>query len=150
MSLQDTPPVKREERGKRNGQVEGCWQGGTASLADAGVQRAVPVELGIAVSAKPLCLGLRGCGSAPSARLGHRGALRVLWCSSESLLQGLGVRDAGRVSEALRVSFTCFRRAGRGALTTRLPPPNRPPLPRRASGLRVHDGGPLQRGSWAR
>ncbi|KAJ1121989.1 hypothetical protein NDU88_000495 [Pleurodeles waltl] len=58
---------QREEGGKRNGQVEGCWQGGTASPAEAGAHRAGPVELVIVVSANPLRLGFRGRGSARSA-----------------------------------------------------------------------------------
>ncbi|KAJ1172957.1 hypothetical protein NDU88_004799 [Pleurodeles waltl] len=151
MSLQGTPPVKREEGGKCDGQVEGWWQGGTASPAGAGAQRSIPVELDIAVSVKPLRLGLRGCCSAPSAGpLSPRHAVGPLVLRSESLLRGLGVRDAGRVTEALRVSFPCLRGAGCEAVATRLRLPSRPPLPRHAAGRRVHDGGPFHRGSGAR
>ncbi|KAJ1202482.1 hypothetical protein NDU88_006282 [Pleurodeles waltl] len=131
-------------------QVEGLWQGGTASLAGAGAQRSVPVELDGAVSVKPIRLGLRGCDSAPSAGPpSPRCGAGPLVPRSESLLQGAGVGGAGRVSEALSVGFLCLRRVDRGAVGGRLLPPIRPPLPRHAAGRQVHDGGPLYRRSGA-
>ncbi|KAJ1198963.1 hypothetical protein NDU88_002801 [Pleurodeles waltl] len=126
-------------------------EGGTASLAGAGAQRAVPVELDGAVSVKPICLGLRGCDSDPSTGPpSPRRAAGSLVPRSESLLRGPKVRGIGRVSEALRAVFPCFRRVGHGAVGTRICPPIRPPPPRHAAGLRIRDGGPLCRGSGAR
>ncbi|KAJ1151690.1 hypothetical protein NDU88_004470 [Pleurodeles waltl] len=59
--------LRGRREGKRDGPVEGCWQGGTVSPASAGEQGAVPVKLIAAPSARPLRLGFRGRGSATPA-----------------------------------------------------------------------------------
>ncbi|KAJ1203651.1 hypothetical protein NDU88_007435 [Pleurodeles waltl] len=88
------------------------------------------------------------CASAPSAGpLWLRCTVGPQVLRSESFHGGLNAR---RVSEALRVGFLCFRRAGRGTGITRLCPPGRPPLPRGAAGRQVLDGGPFLHGSGAR